>query len=65
MMKDGCYELRCSDLGLKCDYVAKGLTMDELMEDASRHTREVHDKTSYTDEEMVGIKAAITHHHDC
>lgn len=64
-MEHNCYELRCSDVGLKCDYVAKGHTMDELMEKANKHSAEVHHKTEYSDEEMKGIEAAIKYDQEC
>jgi predicted small metal-binding protein len=64
-MEHECYELRCSDVGLQCDYVAKGHTMDELMEKAIKHSAEVHDKTEYSDEEMKGIMAAVKHDREC
>jgi predicted small metal-binding protein len=64
-MENDCYELRCSDVGLKCDFVAKGHTLDEMMDKANRHSAEVHNKTEYSDEEMEGIRAAIKHHQEC
>jgi len=64
-MEQNCYELACSDVGLKCDYVAKAQTMDELMEKANQHSVEVHKITEYSEEEMEGIKAAIKHDPEC
>ena len=64
-MEHECYELRCSDVGLQCDYVAKGHTMDELLEKANKHSADVHKITEYSDEEMVGIRAAIKHDQEC
>jgi predicted small metal-binding protein len=64
-MKNDCYELRCSDVGLKCDYVVKAHTMDELMDKANKHTAEVHGITEYSEEEMKGIRAAIKHDQEC
>lgn len=34
--------LRCRDVGVDCDFVAKGETEDEIMEQAARHAREDH-----------------------
>lgn len=34
--------LRCRDVGVDCDFVAKGETEDEIMEQAARHAREEH-----------------------
>lgn len=64
-MENECYELRCRDVGLKCDFVAKGHTMDELMDKANKHTKEVHNITKYSDEEMKDIMAAVKHHQEC
>jgi predicted small metal-binding protein len=42
--------LACRDAGAKdCPYVARGETFEELMEDGSKHMKEVH---GYTDEEL-------------
>ena len=64
-MENDCYELRCSDVGLKCDYVAKARTMDELFEKATKHSADVHNITEYSDAEMVVIKAAVKHDQEC
>ena len=65
-MANDCHELRCSDLGTQCDYVAKGNTMDEMMEKAVKHDADVHKHTGgCSDEEMIGIKAAVRHTQEC
>ena len=43
------YTLACSDTGIKCPYVARGKTMDELWTDAGQHAKSIH---SYTDEQL-------------
>ncbi|UCF07257.1 MAG: DUF1059 domain-containing protein [Thermoplasmata archaeon] len=44
------YTLACSDTGMTgCPYVARGQTMEELMDDAGQHAKRVH---SYTDEQL-------------
>ncbi len=56
------YTLACKDTGIQCSYVSRGETMDELMADAGKHGKNVHD---YTDEQlndpemMKKIKAVI------
>ena len=56
------FKLACKDLGSDCTYVAKGETMEEVMEDGAKHGKEVH---GYTDEQLNDpqmiekIKAAI------
>lgn len=37
------------DIGSQCPYIARGETEEELMEDAIKHTKEVH---GYTDEQL-------------
>ena len=43
------YTLACRDSGADCPYVARGETMEEMWEDASKHVKEVH---GYTDEQL-------------
>ena len=43
------YTLACRDLGADCPYVARGETIDEVLEDGGRHAKEVH---GYTDEQL-------------
>lgn len=56
------FQVACRDLGMDCDYVAKGQTMDELMMDGAKHGKDVH---GFTDEQMQDpaladkLKAAI------
>jgi predicted small metal-binding protein len=35
-------ELHCSDAGMQCDYIAKGETDDEVMNQASQHVMQNH-----------------------
>ena len=56
------FQVACRDLGMECDFVAKGESMDELMADGAKHGKEVH---GFTDEQMQDpglaekLKAAI------
>ena len=43
------YTLACRDLGADCPYVARGETIDKVVQDAMKHAKEVH---SYTDEQL-------------
>ena len=43
------YTLACQDAGVTCPYVAKGETVEEMWEDASKHVKEAH---GYTDEQL-------------
>lgn len=64
-MEHNCYELACRDTGMQCDYVVKAHTMDELMEDATKHTADAHGIAKYTDEKMASIEAVIKHDREC
>lgn len=35
-------ELRCADVGMDCDFVAKADTQEELMQKVAKHANEVH-----------------------
>ena len=56
------YKLACEDMGVACPFVAKGETMDEMMEVAVKHAKADH---GYTDEQLNDpkmqeeIKAAV------
>lgn len=56
------YQLACKDTGVDCPFVAKGETMDKMMDVAVKHVKEIH---GYTDEQLNApemqkvIKAAI------
>lgn len=43
------YTLACRDLGANCPYVTRGETIDEVVQDAMKHAKEVH---GYTDEQL-------------
>ena len=43
------YTLACSDAGVDCPYVARGETMEEMLQDAAKHLKEAH---GYTDEQL-------------
>jgi predicted small metal-binding protein len=43
------YTLACRDSGVDCPYVARGETEEEMLQDASKHVKEVH---GYTDEQL-------------
>ena len=43
------FTLACKDFGVSCPYVAHGETEEEVLQDVSKHAKEVH---SYTDEQV-------------
>ncbi|WP_406661590.1 DUF1059 domain-containing protein [Methanolobus sp. ZRKC3] len=56
------YKLACEDVGVACPFVARGETVDKMMEIAVKHVKEEH---GYTDEQLNApetqkeMKAAI------
>ena len=38
-------QLRCRDVGLNCDFEARGDTVEEVLQQASEHARSVHQIT--------------------
>ena len=56
------YTLACRDLGGDCPYVARGETIDEVVQDGMKHAKEVHGYTyeQLNDPKMIEeTKAAI------
>lgn len=55
-------QFACRDVGVACDFIAKGETEEELLEQAAKHAKEVH---GYTDEQlndpemMKKVKSAV------
>ena len=43
------YTIACRDLGAACPYIARNETIDEVVQDAMKHAKEVH---NYTDEQL-------------
>ena len=43
------YTLACKDFGVDCPYVAHGETEEEVLQDGTKHVKEVH---GYTDEQI-------------
>ncbi len=49
----------CSDMGSDCEFVPRGETLEELMEVASAHGREVHQIDEITPEMMEMAQQVI------
>ena len=47
------YTIACRNMGADCPYVARGETIDEVVQDAMKHAKEVH---GYTDEQLSDPK---------
>lgn len=52
-------EIRCADLGFRCDTVAKADTEEALMRIVADHAASEHGLTVLTDEVVSKVRAAI------
>ena len=51
--------MRCRDVGMNCDFVARGATEDEVMKKAAEHARRDHGIQEITPELAGKVRAAI------
>lgn len=51
--------LKCRDVGVDCDFVARGATVEEVMEKAKEHAGKVHGFSDIPPELAEKAKAAI------
>ena len=51
--------LRCRDVGVACDFVARGETEEEVMGKAAEHARTAHNMKEIPKEIVEKVKAAI------
>ena len=51
--------LKCRDVGVDCDFVARGATVEEVMQQAQQHARTDHGYESIPPELAEKAKAAI------
>jgi predicted small metal-binding protein len=52
-------QLRCRDVGLNCDFEARGVTDDEVLQKAVVHARIVHELPDVPPELATKVRAAI------
>lgn len=52
-------ELRCADVGMDCDFVARAENTEQLMEKVVAHAAEVHGITEVTPELAAQVTAVI------
>jgi predicted small metal-binding protein len=52
-------QLRCRDVGLNCDFEARGDTVQEVLQQASEHARSVHQITDMPPELAAKVQAAV------
>lgn len=51
--------LKCRDVGVDCDFEARGDTVDEILQKAAEHAKGCHTGTQMTPELVVKIRGAI------
>jgi predicted small metal-binding protein len=51
--------VKCRDVGVDCDFVARGQTEQEVMRKCEEHARAEHDMDSIPADLAVKVKAAI------
>ena len=51
--------LRCRDVGMDCDFVARGETEEEILKQAAEHAGATHGLTEMSDEVLAKVRAAI------
>ncbi|MBI3989230.1 MAG: DUF1059 domain-containing protein [candidate division NC10 bacterium] len=51
--------LVCKDVGTECNHVIKGQTVEEVMQKAAQHAKEVHGMAQVPAEVVAKVQAAI------
>ena len=51
--------LKCKDVGVDCDFVARGKTDDEVLKKASEHAKKDHDIDEVTEEYLNSWRKLI------
>lgn len=51
--------LKCRDVGVNCDFEARGQTVQEILQKAAEHAKTCHTGTTITPELEQKIRAAI------
>jgi len=51
--------VKCRDVGVDCDFVAKGETVDDVLRQCGEHARSEHGYTDVPPELVDKVKAAI------
>ena len=52
-------EMRCADVGMDCDFVARAETTEELMEQVAAHAAEAHGITEISDELAAQVQSLV------
>jgi len=51
--------LRCKDVGINCNFVARGKTVDEVLKKAAEHAKSDHDVDEVTEEYLKSWRKII------
>lgn len=51
--------LRCSDIGLDCDFVARAETEEEILQQCAEHAAATHDMKEIPEDVLVKVRAVI------
>lgn len=51
--------LRCRDVGMDCDFVARAETEEEILKQAAEHVQTVHNMKEIPEELVEKVRAAI------
>ncbi len=51
--------LKCKDVGMDCDFVARAETEEEVLKQAAEHAGTTHDMTDMSEEVLTKVRAAI------
>ncbi len=55
------FEVKCRDVGVDCDYVARGRTEEELFKNAAEHGKSAHNIEQIPPEIVEKVRSAIHH----
>jgi len=53
-------EMRCADVGMDCDFVARAESTEELMEQVAAHAAEAHGINEVSDELAAQVQAVVS-----
>jgi predicted small metal-binding protein len=51
--------LKCRDVGMDCDFVARGKTEEDVLKQAAKHAGTTHGMTKMSDEIIAKVRSAI------
>ncbi len=51
--------LSCREMGVECDFIARGKTVDEVLEKAKEHGKKVHDMKEFTPDLLSKARSLI------